>query len=136
MLSDKKEGTGETRSRTPNSKEFLDYISSGWQDSPVQKITAAPAADFAKVRRDAVAQAFSNQVIVIAAGAPKTGVTIHYVDVGVDTGEVIVQAEVAIEAGDTEQILHERIKSVEHELLGSTIEQLAYKQKPVLKVES
>ena len=72
MLSDKKEGTGETRSRTPNSKEFLDYISSGWRDSPVQKITAAPAADFAKVRRDAVAQAFSNQVIVIAAGAPKT----------------------------------------------------------------
>jgi Xaa-Pro aminopeptidase len=72
MLSDKKEGTGETRSRTPNSKEFLDYISSGWQDSPVQKITAAPAADFAKVRRDAVAKAFSNQVIVIAAGAPKT----------------------------------------------------------------
>jgi folate-dependent phosphoribosylglycinamide formyltransferase PurN len=49
---------------------------------------------------------------------------------------VIVQAEVAIEAGDTEQILHERIKRVEHELLGSTIEQLAYKQKPVLRVES
>jgi phosphoribosylglycinamide formyltransferase-1 len=72
----------------------------------------------------------------LAAGAPKTGVTIHYVDEGVDTGEVIVQAEVAIEAGDTEQILHERIKSVEHELLGSTIEQLAYKQKPVLRVES
>jgi phosphoribosylglycinamide formyltransferase-1 len=72
----------------------------------------------------------------LAAGATKTGVTIHYVDEGVDTGEVIVQAEVAIEAGDTEQILHERIKRVEHELLGSTIEQLAYKQKPVLRVES
>jgi phosphoribosylglycinamide formyltransferase-1 len=72
----------------------------------------------------------------LAAGATKTGVTIHYVDEGVDTGEVIVQAEVAIEAGDTEQILHERIKKIEHELLGSTIEQLAYKQKPVLRVES
>jgi phosphoribosylglycinamide formyltransferase-1 len=72
----------------------------------------------------------------LAAGATKTGVTIHYVDEGVDTGEVIVQAEVAIEPGDTEQILHERIKRVEHELLGSTIEQLAYKQKPVLRVES
>jgi phosphoribosylglycinamide formyltransferase-1 len=72
----------------------------------------------------------------LAAGATKTGVTIHYVDEGVDTGEIIVQAEVAIEPGDTEQILHERIKSAEHELLGSTIEQLAYKQKPVLKVES
>jgi phosphoribosylglycinamide formyltransferase-1 len=72
----------------------------------------------------------------LAAGATKTGVTIHYVDEGVDTGEVIVQAEVAIEPGDTEQILHERIKKIEHELLGSTIEQLAYKQKPVLRVES
>jgi phosphoribosylglycinamide formyltransferase-1 len=72
----------------------------------------------------------------LAAGATKTGVTIHYVDEGVDTGEVIIQTEVSIEAGDTEQILHERIRSVEHELLGSTIEQLAYKQKPVLRVES
>jgi phosphoribosylglycinamide formyltransferase-1 len=72
----------------------------------------------------------------LAAGATKTGVTIHYVDEGVDTGEIIVQTEVAIEPGDTEQILHERIKRVEHELLGSTIEQLAYKQKPVLRVES
>jgi phosphoribosylglycinamide formyltransferase-1 len=72
----------------------------------------------------------------LAAGATKTGVTIHYVDEGVDTGEIIVQTEVAIEPGDTEQILHERIKKIEHELLGSTIEQLAYKQKPVLRVES
>jgi phosphoribosylglycinamide formyltransferase-1 len=72
----------------------------------------------------------------LAAGATKTGVTIHYVDEGVDTGEIIVQTEVAIEPGDTEHILHERIKKIEHELLGSTIEQLAYKQKPVLRVES
>jgi len=72
----------------------------------------------------------------LAAGVTKTGVTIHYVDEGVDTGEIIVQTEVAIEPGDTEHILHERIKKIEHELLGSTIEQLAYKQKPVLRVES
>ena len=72
MLSDKEEGTGQTRSRTPNSKEFLDYISSGWQEAPVQKITASAAADFAKARRDAVAGAFSDQVIVIEAGAAKT----------------------------------------------------------------
>jgi Xaa-Pro aminopeptidase len=72
MLSDKEEGSGQTRSRTPNSKEFLDYISSGWQEAPVQKITASAAADFAKARRDEVAEAFSNQVIVIEAGAAKT----------------------------------------------------------------
>lgn len=69
----------------------------------------------------------------LAAGATKTGVTIHYVDEGVDTGEIIVQSEVMIEQGDTEHSLHERIKKIEHELLASTIEQLAYKQLPAAK---
>jgi Xaa-Pro aminopeptidase len=72
MASDKKEGTGTNRSRTPNSKEFLDYISSGWQESSNKAISQSPAADFAKARRDKVAAAFANQVIVIEAGATKT----------------------------------------------------------------
>jgi Xaa-Pro aminopeptidase len=72
MLSDKKEGSGATRSRTPNSKEFLDYISSGWQERPDETISPTPAADYAKQRRDKVAEAFPNQLIVIEAGAPKT----------------------------------------------------------------
>lgn len=66
----------------------------------------------------------------LQAGATKTGVTVHYVDEGVDTGEIIVQSEVAIEPNDSEAVLHERIKKVEHELLATTIEQLAYKQLP------
>jgi phosphoribosylglycinamide formyltransferase-1 len=70
----------------------------------------------------------------LQAGATKTGVTVHYVDEGVDTGEVIVQSEVAIEPNDTEVALHERIKKVEHELLAATIEQLAYKQLPAAKL--
>jgi phosphoribosylglycinamide formyltransferase-1 len=69
----------------------------------------------------------------LAAGATRTGVTIHYVDEGVDTGEIIVQSEVMIEQGDTEHSLHERIKKIEHELLASTIEQIAYKQLPAAK---
>ena len=69
----------------------------------------------------------------LAAGATKTGVTIHYVDEGVDTGEIIIQSEVAIEPNDTEAVLHDRIKSLEHQLLASTIEQLAYKQIPAAK---
>lgn len=69
----------------------------------------------------------------LAAGASKTGVTIHYVDEGVDTGEIIVQSEVKIEQGDTEHSLHERIKKIEHDLLASTIEQFAYKQLPATR---
>jgi phosphoribosylglycinamide formyltransferase-1 len=70
----------------------------------------------------------------LAAGATKTGVTIHYVDEGVDTGEVIVQSEVLIQPNDNEAILHERIKLVEHELLASTIEQLAQNLKSTAKL--
>jgi len=69
----------------------------------------------------------------LSAGATKTGVTIHFVDEGVDTGEIIVQSAVAIVPGDTEQVLHERIKSVEHQLLPATIEQLAQNKTPALK---
>jgi phosphoribosylglycinamide formyltransferase-1 len=69
----------------------------------------------------------------LAAGATKTGVTIHYVDEGVDTGEIIIHSEVLIQPNDNEDILHERIKLVEHELLTSTIEQLALNQKLVAK---
>jgi phosphoribosylglycinamide formyltransferase-1 len=70
----------------------------------------------------------------LQARATKTGVTIHYVDEGVDTGEIIAQSEVAIEPNDNEAILHERIKRVEHELLASAIEQIAHKQRPSLKL--
>ncbi len=70
----------------------------------------------------------------LAAGVTKTGVTIHYVDEGIDTGDIIVQSEVLIEPGDSERTLHERIKKVEHELLAATIEQLAHQQSPVAKL--
>jgi phosphoribosylglycinamide formyltransferase-1 len=70
----------------------------------------------------------------LAAGATKTGVTIHYVDEGVDTGEIIIQSEVLIQPNDNEAILHERIKLVEHELLASTIELLAQNLKSTAKL--
>jgi len=63
---------GETRSRTPHSKEFLDYISSGWADKAVNKLPTDKVAPFAKKRREAVAKAFPGKVVVIEAGAPKT----------------------------------------------------------------
>lgn len=64
----------------------------------------------------------------LAAGATSTGVTIHKVDEGVDTGEVIVQQEVVIQPGDSEEQLHERIKVVERELLVKTIEEIALRK--------
>lgn len=64
----------------------------------------------------------------LGAGVTSTGVTIHKVDEGVDTGEVIVQQEVLIQPGDTKEQLHERIKVVERELLVKTIEDIAFRK--------
>ena len=61
----------------------------------------------------------------LAAGVSETGATIHFIDRGVDTGEVIAQARVKVEPGDTEETLHERIKEVERELLVVTVSDIA-----------
>ena len=57
----------------------------------------------------------------LAAGVLETGATIHFIDKGVDTGEVIAQSVVKVEPGDTEEVLHERIKRVERDLLVATV---------------
>lgn len=60
----------------------------------------------------------------LAAGVAVTGATVHLVDAGVDTGPVLAQREVAVEPGDDEATLHERIKTVERELLVRTVARL------------
>lgn len=54
-------------------------------------------------------------------GAKVTGVTIHLVDAGVDSGPVVAQAAVPVHADDEEQLLHERIKVVERKLLADVV---------------
>ncbi len=52
----------------------------------------------------------------LEAGEQVTGCTVHYVDAGVDSGEIIVQREVPILPNDTPGTLHARIQQAEHEL--------------------
>jgi phosphoribosylglycinamide formyltransferase 1 len=61
----------------------------------------------------------------LAAGETKTGCTVHYVDSGMDSGEIIAQSEVPILPGDTPEILHARIQVAEHSLYPAVISQLA-----------
>lgn len=61
----------------------------------------------------------------LVAGAEETGVTVHIIDAGVDTGPIIHQRTVQVMAGETEAELHERIKAVERPLLLQTIREIA-----------
>lgn len=61
----------------------------------------------------------------LAAGAEVTGCTVHFVDSGIDTGEIIAQREVEILPDDTAASLHERIQIAERELFPQVIGQLA-----------
>ena len=60
----------------------------------------------------------------LAAGVESTGVSVHYVDAGIDTGPVIEQAEVPILTDDTAESLHQRLHGVEHRLLPSVARRL------------
>jgi phosphoribosylglycinamide formyltransferase-1 len=66
---------------------------------------------------DAIGQA-------LADGSRGTGITIHHVDAGIDTGPIIAQNCVPIHDGDTREALTERIQSVEHEVLPVVVRQL------------
>jgi phosphoribosylglycinamide formyltransferase-1 len=57
----------------------------------------------------------------LAAGVETTGVTVHYVDEGVDTGPVIRQEPVPVAPPET---LVERIRAVEHRILPEVVREL------------
>jgi phosphoribosylglycinamide formyltransferase 1 len=57
----------------------------------------------------------------LAAGVDTTGVTVHYVDEGLDTGAIIRQEPVAVEPRAT---LIERIHAVEHRILPEVVREL------------
>jgi phosphoribosylglycinamide formyltransferase-1 len=57
----------------------------------------------------------------LAAGADPTGVTVHYVDEGLDTGPVLAQEPVPLEPRET---LVERVHAVEHRLLPRVVREL------------
>ncbi|NEU31663.1 phosphoribosylglycinamide formyltransferase [bacterium LRH843] len=64
---------------------------------------------------DGIAQAFRAKVKI-------TGVTIHYVDAGMDTGPIIDQDAVRIEPTDTLETLRSKVQAVEHELYPRTLQ--------------
>jgi len=67
---------------------------------------------------DAIGQALD-------AGVGTTGVTVHFVDEGIDTGPVIAQREVPVPAGIARAELEAAVHAVEHELYPEAIRMIA-----------
>ena len=61
---------------------------------------------------------------VIEAKETESGCTIHFVDTGVDTGEIILQMKVPVLSDDTPEILQKRVLEKEHVLLIEGIKKL------------
>lgn len=70
---------------------------------------------------DAIGQAFQ-------AGVKVTGVTIHYVDEGMDTGEIIAQEAVNVQPGINKENLQKQIQTVEHRLYPAVIERVIHNE--------
>ncbi|WLR48036.1 phosphoribosylglycinamide formyltransferase [Halobacillus litoralis] len=71
--------------------------------------------------KDAIGQALETKVKV-------TGVTVHYVDAGMDTGPIIAQEAIDIEENDTADDVKDKIQAVEHRLYPQVIQSLFIKE--------
>lgn len=58
---------------------------------------------------------------VLKYGVKYTGATVHFVDVGTDTGPIILQEVVSVEADDTVDSLSKKVLQVEHKILVQAI---------------
>jgi len=67
--------------------------------------------------KDAIGQA-------VAAGVRVTGVTIHLVDEGMDTGPIIAQRAIEIGEGEAEEAVASKIHAIEHEFYPETLNKL------------
>ncbi|WP_338471583.1 phosphoribosylglycinamide formyltransferase [Niallia sp. XMNu-256] len=67
--------------------------------------------------KDAIGQAFTARV-------KRSGVTIHFVDEGMDTGPIIAQQEVDLDDNETLESFEEKIHAVEHKLYPAVLQRL------------
>lgn len=62
---------------------------------------------------------------VLAAGEKESGATVHYVDMGVDTGKIILQRKLQVMPEDTPETLQKRIlNQIEHNILVEAIQSI------------
>ena len=64
---------------------------------------------------------------VIRDGEKESGCTVHYVDSGIDTGEIIIQEKVKVEKNESPETLQDKVLEKEHRVLVKAIEMLILK---------
>lgn len=65
---------------------------------------------------------------VLDSGVKTTGATVHFVDEGTDTGEIILQETVEVREDDTVESLKARVLEVEHRLLPEAVRLLCLRK--------
>jgi phosphoribosylglycinamide formyltransferase-1 len=96
-------------------------------------------AGFMRVLKEPMLTAFSRRIVnihpsllpkypgveawkqALEAGEKMTGCSVHYVDAGIDSGEIIAQRKVPVMPGDTAESLHARIQVAERALYPEVI---------------
>ena len=58
---------------------------------------------------------------MIAGKEKESGATVHFVDEGVDTGEIILQESVPVLSDDTPETLASRVLELEHKILPEAV---------------
>ena len=120
----------------PDRHAFDDKISVLLDAHAVELIVLA---GFMKLLQPAFVQKYSNRILnihpallpafpgahpvadTLACGAKVSGVTVHFVDEGMDTGPIIAQKSVPVFDDDDEESLHARLQVEEHKLYPTVI---------------
>jgi methionyl-tRNA formyltransferase len=72
----------------------------------------------------------------IAAGDGKTGITVMYMDEGLDTGDILLKREIEVGPGDTAGSLHDRLATIAPEALREAMGQLSQDRAPRILQEN
>jgi phosphoribosylglycinamide formyltransferase 1 len=135
----------ETRFKTRLSTEREEELVKQLQNAGVELVVLA---GYMRLLKEPMLNAFPRRIInihpsllpkfpglmawrqALESGEKVSGCTVHFVDEGMDSGDVIAQAEVPILPGDTPESLHARIQEAEHALYPEVIRRFARGQLP------
>lgn len=120
----------------PTGDDFFKHIADELKKRSVELIVLA---GFMRIVRKPLLEAFPNRIMnihpailpsfkglhgqrqAVEYGAKISGCSVHFVDEGVDTGPIIIQAAIPVSPDDTEESLSARILKLEHKILPEAI---------------